>query len=430
MIKAQKLQVYTYEDECMKRGILMTNSTNNINSDRLSQRFVTFAETDSVSRQEGVLAGKLEKILKEMGAEVVFDNAGEKVGGDCGNLVAKFKGTVDGEPIFLCGHMDTVEPGRGVKVGFKDGVFKSDGTTILGADDKSALAIILEVMDVIFENNLPHPPIEVVFTICEEIGLLGAKHFDYSLMDSKIGYILDSTDTDGVVTRAPASTKFTINIHGRASHAGAAPEHGISAIRVAARAINSLTLGRIDHETTCNIGKIQGGKATNIIPEFTSVDGEARSHNAQKLKSITDTMIKAFFDAATAFRDEGETLPKIEVKLDMDYPATNIPEDHEVVLLAKKAAENLGSPMESKTIGGGADANIFFSKNIVAGVLGTGMTAMHTVEESIRLSDMVNIAEILLEIIAIKASDQPVTNSDNQADNQAETQAAAGGIKR
>ncbi|MDY0221404.1 MAG: M20/M25/M40 family metallo-hydrolase [Desulfobacterium sp.] len=391
-----------------------------INSDRLSRRFVTFAQTDSLSRQEGQIAGKLEKILKGMGAEVIFDNAGEKVGGDCGNLVAKFKGTVDGEPLFLSGHMDTVEPGRGVKVLFKDGVFTSDGTTILGADDKSALAIILEVMEVIFENNLPYPPIEVVFTICEEIGLLGAKHFDYSLLDSKIGYILDSTDTDGVVTQAPASTKFTISIHGRASHAGAEPEHGISAISVAARAINSLTLGRIDHETTCNIGKIQGGKATNIIPEFTSVDGEARSHDAQKLKSITDTMIKAFYDAATAFRREGETLPRIEVNLDQDYPATNIPEEHEVVVLAKKAAQNLGRPMESKRIGGGADANIFFSKNIVAGVLGTGMTAVHTVKESIRLSDMVNTAEVLLEIISIKAAGQSVINDDNQAGPQVE----------
>ena len=239
-----------------------------VNSERLGERFVMLAQTDSVSRQEAVVAEKLEKILTDMGAQVVFDNAGERVGGDCGNLVAKFRGTVDADPLFLSGHMDTVEPGRGIKVVFNDGVFTSDGTTILGADDKSALAIILEVMDVIREKQLPHPPIEVVFTICEEIGLVGAKNLDYSLMDSKIGYILDSTDTDGVVTRAPASTRFTINIHGRAAHAGAAPELGINAIKVAARAIDALTLGRIDGETTCNIGKIQGGKATNIIPEF------------------------------------------------------------------------------------------------------------------------------------------------------------------
>ena len=374
-----------------------------VNAERLGERFIMLAQTDSVSRQEAVVAEKLEKILTDMGAQVVFDNAGERVGGDCGNLVAKFKGTVDADPLFLSGHMDTVEPGRGIKVVFKDGVFTSDGTTILGADDKSALAIILEVMDVIRENRLPHPPIEVVFTICEEIGLMGAKNLDYSLMDSKIGYILDSTDTDGVVTRAPASTRFTINIHGRAAHAGAEPELGINAISVAARAIDALTLGRIDGETTCNIGKIQGGKATNIIPELVSVHGEARSHDAQKLKTITDTMIKAFYDAAGAFRKQGESLPRIEVVLDQDYPATCIPEDHEVVQLAQKAARNLGKPMVTKTIGGGADANIFFSKGIVAGVLGTGMTDVHTVKENIKLADMVSTAEILLEIIAIKA---------------------------
>ena len=133
------------------------------------------------------------------------------------------------------------------------------------------------------------------------------------------------------------------------------------------------------------------------------MDGEARSHDAQKLKTITDTMIKAFHDAARAFRKEGENLPRVEVVLDQDYPATHIPEDHEVVRLAQQAARNLGKPMETKTIGGGADANIFFSKGIVAGVLGTGMADVHTLKENIKLADMVSTAEILLEIIAIKA---------------------------
>lgn len=374
-----------------------------IDTERMSQLFTMLAETDSVSREEGVLAGKLAEILKGMGAEVFFDNAGEKVGSDTGNLVAKFKGSVEAEPLFLSGHMDTVEPGRGIKVLFEDGVFKSDGTTILGSDDKSALAIILEVMDVILEKRLPYPPIEIVFTICEEIGLMGAKNLDLSLMDSKIGYILDSTDTDGIVTRAPASTRFSINVFGKAAHAGAEPELGINAISVAAKAIDSLALGRVDSETTCNIGKIQGGKATNIIPEFVTVAGEARSHDQEKLKKITDTMINAFHHAADSFRKEGEELPRIEVVLDQDYPATKIPEDHRVVLLARKAAANLGKHMETKTIGGGADANILFGKGIVAGVLGTGMTDVHTVNETVKLSDMLNTAEILLEIIAIHA---------------------------
>jgi len=374
-----------------------------INTGRLSQRFTMLAEMDSVSKEEGAVAEKLAGLLRDMGAKVLFDNAGEKIGAECGNLIAKFQGSIEAEPLFLSGHMDTVEPGRGVKVLFKDGVFRSDGTTILGSDDKSALAIILEVMDVILENHLPHPPIEIIFTICEEIGLLGAKNLDLCLMKSKMGYILDSTDTDGIVTRAPASTRFTINVHGKAAHAGAQPELGINAISVAAKAIDSLTLGRIDSETTCNLGKIKGGTATNIIPEFVSVEGEARSHDKAKLKKITDTMINAFHDAAAGFRKQGEDLPMVEVILDQDYPLTNIPEDHHVISLARRAARNLGKKMELKTIGGGSDANVLFGKGIVAGVLGTGMTDVHTVNESVKLSDMISVSEILLEIIAVHA---------------------------
>ncbi len=375
-----------------------------INIERLSRRFSQLAEIDSISREEGEISAVLADMLRKMGAEIFFDNAGEQLGGETGNLVAKFKGTVDADPIFLSGHMDTVEPGRGVKVVFKDGVFRSDGTTILGSDDKSALAIILEVMDILLEHRLPYPPIEIVFTICEEIGLVGAKHFDFSLMDSKLGYILDSTDTQGIVTRAPAANKITIKVHGRDAHAGASPENGINAISVASRAISELDMGRIDHETTCNIGIINGGKATNIVPSLVSMEGEARSHDEAKLKAVTDTIIATFHDAAELFRADGDDLPKIGVELSQDFPATNIPEEHAVVRLAKQAAGNLGKNMETKTIGGGADANIFFGKGIIAGVLGTGMTDVHTVRESVKLSDMENTVHMLLEIIRIYAN--------------------------
>ena len=207
-----------------------------INSQRLGQRFKALVEIDSLSRQEKDVALALENILTKMGAKVCYDNAKEKVDGNCSNLVAKFKGSVDAEPVFLCGHMDTVGPGTGIKVQFEDGIFRSDGTTILGADDKSALAIILEVMDVILENKIDYPPVEIIFTVCEEIGLLGAKHFDYSLMDSKFGYILDSTDTKGIVTKAPGANKISIKVFGKAAHSGAEPEKGINAILVAGKA--------------------------------------------------------------------------------------------------------------------------------------------------------------------------------------------------
>jgi tripeptide aminopeptidase len=378
-----------------------------INSKRLSAQFTKLVQIDSISKKEKEVADLLESILTRMGASVSYDQAKDDIGGNCSNLIAKFKGTIDADPIFLCGHMDTVEPGEGIKVQFKDGVFKSDGTTVLGSDDKSAIAIILEVMDVILENNLDHPPIEVIFTVCEEIGLLGAKYLDYSMIDSKFGYILDSTDTEGIVTRAPSANKITLKVYGKAAHAGAAPENGIDAIAITSKAISKVTLGRIDDETTCNLGTIQGGVATNIVPEYVEIHGEARSHDPEKLKQVTDNIVNAFKQTAASFED-GSGFPKIEADVELDFPYTNIPEDHQAVVLARKAAKNLGMSMGSKTIGGGADANIFFGKGIVAGVLGTGMTDVHTLNESIKLEDMLKTTNLVLEIVTLHAKESRV----------------------
>ena len=376
-----------------------------INHKRLRKKFEELVKIYSGSKHENQIAENLALTLKEMGAEVIFDNAGKACESDSGNLIAKFKGNVDVEPIFLCGHMDTVEPGKNVKPVFDDGIFKSDGTTILGADDKSALAIILEILNVIFENKLQHPPIEIIFTICEEIGLLGAKNFDLSLIDSKFGYILDSTDTDGIATKAPAANKLSIKVFGKAAHSGGAPENGVNALAIASKAISKLNLGRIDHETTCNLGTIRGGIATNIIPDLIEINGEVRSHDEKKLETVTNTIKNAFLKAREDFCNE-MSIPEIEFVVENDFPKTNIPEDSLVVTLAQKASENLGRKLETKIIGGGADANIFFGKGIMPGVIGTGMKDVHTVNESISLNDMVKAGELVLEIIKIHVSER------------------------
>jgi len=299
--------------------------------------------------------------------------------------------------------MDTVEPGKGVTAVLADGVFTSDGTTILGADDKSAIAILLEAIKTIQENDLPYAPLELVFTVCEEIGLLGAKHLDLDLITAKFGYALDATDTEGIVTRAPSANRLEFKVHGKDAHAGAAPEKGINAISLASQAIAGLELGRIDYETTCNIGIIEGGTATNIVPNLVTVEGEVRSHDEEKLNRITNTMISSFQGVVDNYRgmtsDHG--LPGLETKIQKEFSRTNIPEDHPVVKLASSAADNLGRKMVTKTSGGGSDANIFFEKGIITGVLGTGMRDMHTVRESIRLDDMVCATELLIEIIRL-----------------------------
>jgi tripeptide aminopeptidase len=377
-----------------------------INKDRLAQTFKYLVEIDSVSRKEGKFAQEIKKILESMGAITFVDHAGEKTGSDTGNLVAKFKGSASVLPLLINAHMDTVEPGKGIKAVLKKGIFTSDGTTILGADDKSSIAVILETLRVLQENEVPHGPIDLVLTICEEIGLLGAKHFDSSLIDAKFGYALDATDVNGIIVRAPAANKLEFKIHGKDAHAGAAPEKGINAILLASKAIADLEIGRIDRETTCNIGIIEGGIATNIVPNLVTVKGEVRSHNLDKLAKVTDTIVSSFKDTVENFRinDSKDDLPRLEVIVEKDFSNTDIPEDHQVVTMAVKAGKKLGREIICKTSGGGADANIFFKAGIIAGVLGTGMRDMHTVRENVKLDDMVQATELLIEIIKLHAN--------------------------
>ena len=376
-----------------------------IDRDRLSETFMALVKIDSVSREEARVSGMIQEIMADLGADIVIDNAGEKVNGDTGNLIARLKGNTEVPPLILNAHMDTVEPGRGIVPELNDGVFTSMGNTILGADDKSAIAIILEALHIIRENSLACGPLEVVFTVCEEIGLMGAKHLDFKHITAEYGFALDATDTRGVVTRAPSANRLEFSVHGKEAHAGAAPEKGINAIKIASRAIADLELGRIDEETTCNIGVIQGGLATNIIPNLVKVRGEVRSHNAEKLESVTQTIVSAFDRAAAESTKifDGDELPKVDSHVEHDFLRTHIAEDHPVVTLAAKAARNLGREMVCKTTGGGADANIFFQQGIITGVLGTGMQNMHTINESVRLDDMVEVVELLLEILRLHA---------------------------
>ena len=377
-----------------------------INKDRLAETFMALVKIDSISREEAQVSGMIQEIMADLGADIVVDNAGEKVNGDTGNLIARLKGNAQVPPMMLNAHMDTVEPGRGIVPVLKDGVFTSQGDTILGADDKSAIAIIIETLQVIKENNLICGPLEVVFTVCEEIGLMGAKHLDFKHISAEFGFALDANDTRGVVTRAPSANRLEIAVHGKEAHAGAAPEKGINAIQMASQAIADLNLGRIDEETTCNIGVIQGGLATNIVPNLVTIKGEVRSHDPGKLEAVTQAIVTAFETvvADNTKASKGVGTPTVDALVKHDFIRTHIAEDHPVVALAEKASRNLGREMACKTTGGGADANVFFQQGIITGVLGTGMQNMHTVNESVRLDDMIEAVELLLEILELHAN--------------------------
>ena len=376
-----------------------------INKERMADTFSKLVRIDSVSKEEGAIAETLCGILASLGGDIAQDHAGEKIGGQTGNIIAKFPGRKSAAPMLLNAHMDTVEPGRGVEPILENGVFSSQGDTILGADDKSALAVILEVLQVLKENSVAHGPLEVVFTVCEEVGLLGAKNLDFDMISARHGYALDATDPQGIITRAPSANHITFTVHGKAAHAGAKPEDGINAIQIASTAIAGLKLGRIDRETTCNIGLVNGGLAINIVPDKVSIEGEARSHDEDKLQDVTQTMVAAFQNAVAAQHEQnaGDNLPFLEHTIEKEFTRTDIPDNHPVITLAMQAAANLDRPLTCKSTGGGADANVFVQHGIELGVLGTGMQDMHTTQETVRLADMISTAELLLEIIRLHA---------------------------
>jgi len=376
-----------------------------INEKRLVDEFMELVKIDSVSKHEGKLTKVLKAKLEQLGAKVFLDNAGKKIGSDGNNIIAKIEGTKSLPTTMLSAHMDTVVPGEGIKPIVKEGTIKSDGTTILGSDDKSGIAIILEILRVLKENKIKHPPLDVIFTVCEEVGLLGAKNLDFSKIDAKMGYVLDNREIDKLVNRAPSHTNFLIKVYGKASHAGASPEKGISAITIASKAIAKLTLGKIDDETTANIGIIKGGQATNIVTPLVEVKGEVRSHNEDKLEYEIKEILKTFWKTAREMKkiiDGKLVFPRTEEEITKEYSCYSLREDESVVKRALEAGQKLSLDMQTMKAGGGSDANIFNEKGITTAVLGTGMRKVHTNEECIKIDDLILGAKLLLEILTIK----------------------------
>jgi tripeptide aminopeptidase len=376
-----------------------------INQERIKNLLLELVQIDSVSREEREVAEHLKRLCEEMGADVEIDGAGAAVGGNTGNVIARFPGVVPGaEAIMMSAHMDTVVPGRGVKPVVEGDIIRTDGSTVLGGDDKSGVAVIIETIRSLQEQAIPHAPIDAVFSICEEVGLLGAKHLDMSKVRARYGIVFDSDDPGFLFTKGPSANHFEFKIHGLESHAGVAPEQGISAIRIAAEAISAMKLGRIDEETTANIGVIHGGEATNIITNLVTLKGEARSLDDAKLEAQTAHMVKCLEDAAAKYEVtvEGVTTKAwIESEVTREYYSMDVSDESRVVKLVKEAAARMGLKVETMASGGGCDANIFNRRGIECANLGTGMRAIHTVKEWLDVKDMYASAEMTLEIMRL-----------------------------
>jgi len=380
--------------------------TRGISSERLTALFLELVRIDSHSRQERAIAERLARELRNVGAEVWFDDAGAKVGGTTGNLLARVQGTADIPPLLLSAHMDTVVPGEGVKPIIEGDVIRSDGTTVLGGDDKSGCAIVCEVLRVLRDDAIPHGDVEIVFTICEEVGLLGAKHLDVSGLTSRAGLVLDSDAPGYLFTRAPAANHLEFVVHGLEAHAGMAPERGINAIQVAAEGVAAMRLGRIDASTTANIGVISGGGATNVVPNLVRLQGEARSHDEAKLDAQCAHMQHALEAAAahhTLVLDGREVRARVESTIERSYDAMAVPDAAPIVQLVLRATAALGHTVESAPMGGGCDANVLNRRGFQVANLGTGMRDIHTVKEWLRVSDMVRTAEVIVEMLRLHA---------------------------
>lgn len=376
-----------------------------VNRERIVEEFTRLASISSPAFSEGEISRYLVQRLQDLGATVVMDDAGEKIGSESGNLIATFPANgKESEPLLVSVHMDTVGPAEGVQPVLKDGVFTSAGETILGADDKAGITEIIEALEVVREQNIPHGPVELVVAVCEEVGLLGVKHLDCSKVVARRGVALDTSGTDWLINTAPGANKMRFEIIGRESHAGIAPEQGISAIAAAAKGVAAMRLGRIDHETTANIGTFNGGEATNIIPRKVVLEGEARSHDSAKLTEQTKHMIACLEKAAreaSRIIDGEQVEVAVRSEVASDYPRMAVAADAAIVQLAQQAAQRLGRTLEVRDGGGGSDANILNSYGIETVILGTGMRKVHSVEESVTVDDMARVAELLVEIIRL-----------------------------
>jgi len=342
--------------------------------------FFQMVRISSESGEEEEFISFLDNIFtKELKGKCITDNYG--------NLIVKIpaKNTTRTEPFLFGVHADTVKPGKNIEPVLKDGIIHSKGETILGADDKAGIAELFEAIRTAEE----YPPLEIVVSKEEEVGLLGSKNIDWSLLKSKIGFVIDTRNLDDIIIGGPSIMKIKIEITGKAAHSGMEPEKGISSIKAASHAISVLKEGRIDEETTVNVGIIQGGEVLNSVPKKTNIEIECRSLSHEKC-TIHSNLIKEIFRIVAE-----SSGAQVVVKMDLNIKAYSISENSKVVKMAKKMISSVGLKPNVRTLFGGSDASNYNDKGIETVVIGKGGKASHTTEETIALVDMEKAVKML-----------------------------------
>ena len=356
-------------------------------SERMIKQFMDMVQIDSESGNEARFIDYLVGEFKKLGAEVSKDSYG--------NLIAKLyaKNCKGKDTVLLSCHADTVKPGKGIEPVLKDGVIRSKGDTILGADDKAGIAELLEALRI----AEIYPPIEVAISRQEEVGIIGVKNLDFNRLKAKKGFLLDNDTLETIVIGGPSYFAIDVNIKGRSAHAGMEPEKGISAILAASKAICAIKLGRLDHETTANVGVINGGMIRNGVPESVTFLAECRSLNHQKGEKLAQDMEKII-------REEVESIgATVDIKVDNLCKAVDIPEDSWTVEISKKALKKVGINAKTTFITGFTDASIYNNRNIEMAVVGIGARLEHSCDEHIYIADMDKALAMIVEILRLSA---------------------------
>jgi len=362
--------------------------------DRLTELFLEFTRIASPFKHERQMADAVIKRLEAVGVRVHEDDTGARTGGDTGNLSCTVMG--EGEPhIALGAHLDTVVPTDRIEPFLdEDAVFRNRQRTILGADDKAAVAALVHATELLKSSGRFFPSYELLFTVSEEIGLVGSKHLGEKVLASPFAAVFDSAGpVGGITVKAPSHETFKATFRGRAAHAGVEPEKGRSAIQAAAKAIAAMQLGRLDEETSANIGVIHGGVGTNIVPDLCEIEGECRSHDEEKLARVAAAMMDAMQAGAT------QAGVDLDIALVHEYRAFALTGRSPVVRLSKAALTDLGLEPRMQASGGGSDANILNARGLPTVNLTAGMSQVHSPDEHVSLDDLERLCGLMLRMI-------------------------------
>lgn len=367
------------------------DSAYSINSERLINTFIELIKINSPSLNEGEIGKLLAEKLRKAGCSVTMQDYGDSF-----NLMAFKEGQNRSvTSLILSAHMDTIEPSEGIMFSIENDIIRTTGPTILGADDKGALAQIIEALLVLQEQGIPHGDIEIIFSSAEEIGLLGARNIDFAGIRGRHAIVLDSSGSVGsLIVAAPSHITYEMRILGKSAHAGIEPERGISAIRVASRIITEIPDGRIDPETTANIGIIKGGSATNVVPQEVFIKGEIRGHSAEKMEQTKRTI----FETARGITERSHA--EINITEREEYAAYSIDRGSPFLLYLGSVFKKCSLSPAYVVTGGGSDANIFNQKGIQAINISTGMQKVHSTEEFIRIRDLYDGCMVVISAIA------------------------------